>query len=590
MANQKFSASLGGLNTKLGNIIATRIASHDLTRTHDSLKKQDTQTAGRQLHYRYEILESIRRGGSNSVQGDKLAGIFRDLAETLENERAVAIPAETPAGFNFQDAWQAMLDGSIDCHSKLQPEYTGIRQQNYISEKLLHPLSVALLAYRMGGPINTVTTPHAHQWKLPEQSVTASDLQNFHMEGENASIFCGHRLSLVWEESNGQSRGVSGNHHVFMSGKGSGSKSLKNASLINPSQMSTASAVLYDVKNAALVYDCQEANAVRNSINLDFYVETMDDDILELLATPQGTPTTLTKLLLSYPIPKYSHHFHRLLFAPESLKAIVSKLPDISITPEPSDSLPTIHVCSVSEQAKAWHQDNIACIPPEVSMEHDIHISGGYASTAVSLHHLTRKAQRDIHLQIGHDLFPQDSIEENRECARQYIHDMPCAQVAHHLTQYEHALTTTPFVATEILSTKHLNALALKIQRKCWDLEGSGFIDHSSILSSLPCLVSALGQALDGPKEAQRVANLSVDPFDLQMYRTRCLYLFWCADWLTRCEPVHGSCMLPNADEVLSNLRTGGYRSDAVALLRNWVAWGMFVENLPSGLVLQRVA
>jgi hypothetical protein len=57
-----------------------------------------------------------------------------------------------------------------------------------------------------------------------------------------------------------------------------------------------------------------------------------------------------------------------------------------------------------------------------------------------------------------------------------------------------------------------------------------------------------------------------------------------------RYEPVYGSCMLPSANEVLSDLETGGYRSDAVALLRNWVAWGMFVENLPGGLVLKRVA
>jgi hypothetical protein len=588
MSTQVFSASVGGCATISGDIIASRIASRDLTCLQDIPKRPDAQNRGRQMHYRYNILESIRKAGSDRVHGNKLVCIFRYLVWTLENERAVAVPANTPDGFKFEDAWRAMLDDSTDYYGKLQPGQPGNLQRYCIANNVLHPLLVALLAYRMGGPINTVSAPHAHQWKLPDQSTTASDVQNFHMEGDNACIFYSHRMSLVWEETNGQSRGVSGNHHIFLSGEGSESKSLTTASLINPGQISTASTILYDVRNAALVYECQETNSVRNSINLDFYVETSDDDILELLVTAEVAPTTLTELLLSYPIPRYDYYFDRLLFGPESLRAIVNKLSDINITPGPCNSLPIMD--PLLKQAEAWYKENVARIPPEISMKHDTRITGKHTSTAVFLRCLASKAHRDAHLQIGRDLFPQNSVEENRECARRYIRDMPRDQVMQHLTQYEQVLTNVPFVAFDILSTNHLHALACKIERKCWDLEGSGFIDPTGILSSLPCLVSALGQAVNGPKEAQRVPDPLVDPVDLQIYRTRCLYLFWCADWLMRYEPVPGPCMLPNANEAVNDLKTGSYQSDAVVLLRNWVAWGMFVERLPSRLVVTRIA
>jgi hypothetical protein len=69
---------------------------------------------------------------------------------------------------------------------------------------------------------------------------------------------------------------------------------------------------------------------------------------------------------------------------------------------------------------------------------------------------------------------------------------------------------------------------------------------------------------------------------DLQIYRTRCLYLFLCADWLVRYsnEPVRGLYMLPDADEVIGEIETNGYCFIAIQLLQNWIAWCLFMKTL----------
>jgi hypothetical protein len=55
--------------------------------------------------------------------------------------------------------------------------------------------------------------------------------------------------------------------------------------------------------------------------------------------------------------------------------------------------------------------------------------------------------------------------------------------------------------------------------------------------------------------------------------------------------PVRGLCMLPDADKILGDTTTDGYRLDAIQLLQNWVIWGLFMEKLPllQGLVIKRV-
>jgi hypothetical protein len=150
---------------------------------------------------------------------------FSSLAENLENAKAIAVPTEIPTGPSCENAWQATLNGT-----SREGDHGDVQKDDVLNH-LLHPLFIALLAYRMGGPINAgKILPYAHQCKLPDQSAAEDDPQNFHMEGDNKSIFADHRITLVWEEIHGQSKGASREHHVFMSGSGSGSAPLKIAS------------------------------------------------------------------------------------------------------------------------------------------------------------------------------------------------------------------------------------------------------------------------------------------------------------------------------------------------------------------------
>ena len=82
---------------------------------------------------------------------------------------------------------------------------------------------------------------------------------------------------------------------------------------------------------------------------------------------------------------------------------------------------------------------------------------------------------------------------------------------------------------------------------------------------------------------------MSLEPWvtdeDLLLYCTRSLYLFWCADCLAR-YPVRlkrGSIMLREVRDVkIVKLREEATHI-AKVLLKNWVAWTLFVESLPKG-------
>jgi hypothetical protein len=468
---------------------------------------------------------------------------------------------------------------------------TGILQQHSIFHGLLHPLVITLLAYQMGGPVNAANTAFAHQWKLPDQSLSESEMGNFHMEGDNGDvlIFDDHRLTLVWEEHSGKLRGTSGNHHLFLSGQGSGAQLLKTASLNESDTVKAPSMIIYNTKSSALVYECQDLEAVRHSISLDFNIHTMTDDVLELLSSSEGTElglegVTLADLLLKSPVPRYSNHFHRLLFSHDSLEAIISKLSSIDI-PETQPSQPATHQLFL-QRLEDYKRDNHSQIPRDILiLEKDIPIFGTYNSIAGFLEKLYLKARRDVHLPLGWDLIPQDPVEENREWARKTIRDLSGPFVCHRLAAHVQALTKMPYTPNDLLSTAQLQNLAVGIEKRYLELIGSGFIDEFSVLPSMPSLVAALGKALNGPKEIQECAEPRVDEQDLQMYRTRSLYLFWCADWLENYlgEAVAGPFMMVEVNNKEMVKVKGEMGLMARALLRNWAAWGCFMEVLPRG-------
>jgi hypothetical protein len=138
-----------------------------------------------------------------------------------------------------------------------------------------------------------------------------------------------------------------------------------------------------------------------------------------------------------------------------------------------------------------------------------------------------------------------------------------------------------------MLPTPQLHDITSKIARKGRELLVSRFIDPTSVLASLPFFANALSKALNGPKQVEVALEFHFNLLDLQIYRTRCLYLFLCADWLAQYsnEPFRGLYMLPDADEVIGETETNGHCFNAIQLLQNWIAWCLFMETL---LVIKR--
>jgi hypothetical protein len=582
MSAEMLPVTLAVHEAEFGYILASRIASRRLTLGFQ-MRPEWEEIAERRSRYRASILHTIYSAASDHTRGSKLLSTFQRLADNLENAKAMAIPTDIPVGTGFNDAWRALLH-----RNDLTGDISNV-EPHEVCDHLLHPLSVALLAYHMGGPVNAGTIPpHAHRWKLPDDSATAIDPQSFHMEGDDKSIFADHRITLVWEELNGQSKGASGQHHVFLSGNVTDSTPLETAYLVHASHTQAASIILYDQHNAALVYESQQKDAVRHSLSLDFMLQTGDDNLFDLFTTPKAVPIKLSTLLLGHPTPNYGYHFERLLFAPASLEALVGKLSSVDMA-----EVPCTTIDNFMEKANAWHNEERARIPASICLEYDTRITCVSTSKDNLLSCLSHRAFRDLHMHIGCDFFPENTVEEFREYARLWIRDMSFTQVSQRLACYKTTLGTVPFATSGMLPTSQLHGLSLRIARKCRELIGSGFIDPTGVLASLPFFVSALGKALNGPKQIETVQEFEVGFLDLQTYRTRCLYLFLCADWLMQYSntPVRGLCMLPDADKVLCDVTTGGYKSNTIQLLQNWIIWGLLMENLPplQGLVIGRL-
>ncbi|KAF1842974.1 uncharacterized protein K460DRAFT_367892 [Cucurbitaria berberidis CBS 394.84] len=391
---------------------------------------------------------------------------------------------------------------------------------------------------------------------------------------------------MVWETQEEQATSASGKHHIFLTGDATP----RPLEILNPTQAKDNAPVtiIYDSRSAALYYDCPEPEAVRNSVTLDFHLNTITDSDIQLLSASSEEmeleEITLTKLLTSFPVVDYTTRFHRLLFDTESLNAIVAKLATIDVPtpqPVPNTSKPLL------ERFEIYKRENWARVPPLIkSIENDIPISGTYSSAGNFLDTLIMKARRDVHLPIGMNLFPQTPLAENRECARKLVRDLPGEFVEDRLMNYASTLTVS-YTSLDLLSTLDLHKIATQIERRCLEIIVKGFVDNACHIPSIAALASAFGSALNGSKEIHVAPEPWVDDSDMQVYRTRCLYLFWCADWLV-CylgKPEMGPFMVIDGESIkegLVRVRAEIGRA-AQLLLRNWAAWSMFVEGLPKG-------
>jgi hypothetical protein len=599
---QSFSAAFSNHTQDSCQLLDARIASREHTRV---LKERpNVHSANRKRLYRSNVLSVLRQACDIPADRDELVRRFMRMANTLEHARAIAIKDTADSDLQEDDAtpkerWHETLGGDVHGYRSLA-QHRELLRQDAIKEHLFHPLLVALLAFQVGGPVNAANTATAHRWTLqPDQSTSAVHVQNFLMQGDDQDFFDDHRVTLVWEEREGEEATSMGNHHIFHSGDAT-PRRLATARVAggdhgNATHKNAPTTIVYNSENTALVYECQDPAVIRHSINLDFHLNTMGEQLVRLfnpleLSEIQAAELTLGDLLTNFAIPNYQQHFHRLLFSPDSLQAIVRRLSRLDV--------PTLDLSIPSEQGKlnkrlnAYKQENHAHIPRSVrSMENDISISRSFQSAASFLENLRFKAQRDVHLPIGMDLFPYDLLDEDREWARKFLRDAVGEIIARRFTEYTAALTKTTYTVQDLLSPTQLEMFANKINERCLELAIAGYTDPHHMLTTLPSFASALGKAINGFKEAQATTEPWVDETDRQIFRTRCLYLFWCADWLLDYmgKPIEGQLMLKK----LSKTEVARIRSDialvARMLLLNWVAWGLFTERIqPGGFWVRR--
>ena len=180
------------------------------------------------------------------------------------------------------------------------------------------------------------------------------------------------------------------------------------------------------------------------------------------------------------------------------------------------------------------------------------------------------------------NLFPQTLLDENREPARKLFRDRSSDDIQACLEPYATILINT-YRSQDLISTSGLRRLATNINSCCFKLIADGFVDDGCYLHSIAALASDFGSALDGSKEVQMAPEPCFDIEDLLIYRTRCLYLFWCADWLASYlkNPTIGPFMMVDAREAREWLvgMSNDMGNAAKLLLRNWVAWGLLMEK-----------
>ncbi|KNG48496.1 hypothetical protein DDE82_002055 [Stemphylium lycopersici] len=582
-----------------GQIVTDRVACRRPTCVLEK-KPADRYASARKAQYQQHFIGVILAAcNQTEVFSQKTVAIkvvrqFLALAQTLKSSKALAFL------FDMVDREEDRLDASEDedesnTNGSPCPGHASERPQlptKHAWKDNLHPLLVALIAFHYGGPVNAAFTAEKHEWKIPDDF--AKDQTCFYSEGDGGSIFDGLQITKVWETRDGKTRGPSGNHSVFLTGE-TQPRQLVAVDAQDQDFANSPATILYDSSGAALYYDCQGLDAVRKSISLNFYLNVITDNEIQLMGVSSQEYScgrmSLTELVTNFPVPDYTARFHSLLFDPASLSAILTKLSSIHMPPP---SALRDHSQSIREESFiAYKSDSLTHLPFEIrEMDNDVTLNGVYPAPANFLDNVVLKARRDLHLPVGMNLIPQFPIEENQDAARKFIRDLPKYTISMRIAHYAPNLLAPTYTLSDLVSTSDLQKLAGLVERRCLELVGIGFVDESSCLLSMATLAHCFGAALNGLKEIDTILEPCIDEIDLQVYRTRCLYLFWSADWLT-CyleKPIAGPLMIADLEETGRNTAVVIREIHRVAciLLRNWVAWGMFVEGLPQERIFVR--
>ncbi|CBY00551.1 hypothetical protein IAQ61_011469 [Plenodomus lingam] len=627
-----FYANISIPPTAYGRMVTGRITCARSRHTLE-VSPKDEQAEARIENYRIAMLGVLQKSAvdyskpGEEGQATQLVQNFIMLATTLANSKALAFPLKIKGAIEIPNYADSPLANDENCRgtedsretagsdsdveksdsdryryeklhdsweqdnpmSMLDYETKGTQRTvpQQLLESITHPLSIALIAYHFGGPVNAAHSARKHFWRCFPGTVAT--VPEFHVEGGTDEVLNEIRVTAVWEEQDQRVIRPSGKHNVFLSGDATPSP-LGFSIPKDVKDLDSPLNIIYDHRDATLYYDCQDPNVVRNSVSLDFHLNTLTADILQLLSAEIDEQDieklTLTTLITEFPIVNYTAHFQRLLYSTDAMTTIIQKLASLQVPIAPPTCDRSQH--EMLARFKAYNKDNGLRIPLSISsMPSDIPLTGRYASPTSFLDSVSLKAQRDIRRPIGHDLFPQRAMDQKRESARKLIRDLPAELVSSQLANYANSLVLTSYNGNDLLTTCRIRALATNMEMRCHELVALGFVDHNVDMSSMAALASALGAAMDGLKEIHVSPEPWVEEADLLMYRTRCLYLFWCIDWFVcyLVRPTEGSFMLLDAQKLSRHLNRvrGEMIQTAHLLLRNWVAWGMFMEGLPQG-------
>lgn len=349
-----------------GGTVTDRIACHCHTHTlADVPKDPRTTVRARYQQYVRDVISAACKALYKECSVD-LVERFVALAQMLDSAKAVGFLFGVA---NEDEPMEETVEKDLVAGAYSTP-VDNTRQGNYSTSKsgdesFLHPLLIALLAFQLGGPVNAAFTTYVSEWRLPD--ATSSDVQAFYSEGDAGGFFNTFRVTKVWENREGKTTGPSGSHSVFLTGDNKPQSLVSTTAHLREGSSSPVT-ILYDSRDAALYYGCQDPYAVRRSVSADFHLNTMTDDQIRLLAEPSSLTSpgvlTLSKLVTEFPILNYTARFHDLLFNSESLRAMITKLSTMTVPPQLTLSKDYQELRE--KKFEAYKNDNMAHLPPEV--------------------------------------------------------------------------------------------------------------------------------------------------------------------------------------------------------------------------------
>lgn len=125
---------------------------------------------------------------------------FLVLAQTLESSKAVAFSLGIADSVEIAASTTAeKVAASIYSSPELASSSLDRPTPKPVQKDFLHPLLVALLAFKLGGPINAASTTHQHEWRLPSEKTRGTP--SFYSEGDFVNMFEDLRIAVIWETS-----------------------------------------------------------------------------------------------------------------------------------------------------------------------------------------------------------------------------------------------------------------------------------------------------------------------------------------------------------------------------------------------------